>query len=141
LLLEPHVGLALDPEWRMKPHQRPGQVVGQVSAAEINEVSAWLSDLVVSNGLPEKMFIVHQFQTRMITDRDQLVDRPGLATIIHADGFGGRAIKLDTYRAIQVGPPFWNGFKLFIDEDTWMFRPADVLAFEGVPVPDLITYQ
>jgi len=141
LLLQPHVGLALDPEWRMTASQRPGQVVGSVTAAEINAVSEWLSDLVTDNGLPEKMFIVHQFQVRMIKNREQLVDRPGLATIIHADGFGGRAIKLQTYSIIQARRPFWNGFKLFIDEDTWMFQPADVLGFTTVPVPDLITYQ
>lgn len=141
LLLQPHVGLALDPEWRMGPTQRPGQVVGSVTAAEVNAVSEWLSDLVIDNGLPEKMFIVHQFQVRMITNREQLVDRPGLATIIHADGFGGRAIKLQTYTIIQARAPLWNGFKLFIDEDTAMFSPADVLGFTTVPVPDLITYQ
>ncbi len=141
LLLEPHVGLALDPEWRMGPTQRPGQTVGSVTAAEVNQVSEWLSDLVIQNDLPEKMFIVHQFQTRMIKNREDLIDRPGLATIIHADGFGGRAIKLQTYGILQVQEPFWNGFKLFIDEDTNIFRPADVLNFTTVPVPDLITYQ
>ncbi len=141
LLKEPHVGLALDPEWRMGPGQRPNQVVGSVTAAEVNRVSEWLSDLVIENDLPEKMFIVHQFQTRMIKNREDLVDRPGLATIIHADGFGGRAIKLQTYSLLQVDAPLWNGFKLFIDEDTNIFQPADVLAFDTVPVPDLITYQ
>ncbi|NNC80708.1 MAG: hypothetical protein HKN94_11225 [Acidimicrobiales bacterium] len=141
LLKQPHVGLALDPEWRMYGDQRPGQVVGSVTAEEINGVSAWLSELVLENDLPEKMFILHQFQTRMIKNRDAVIDRPGLATIIHADGFGGRAIKLTTYRIIQAEPPFWNGFKLFIDEDTRMFQPADVLNFTTVPVPDLITYQ
>ncbi len=141
LLKEPHVGLALDPEWRMAPGQRPGSTVGSVTAEEVNQVSKWLSDLVIANDLPEKMFIVHQFQTRMIKDRETMIDRPGLATIIHADGFGGRAIKLQTYGILQVDPPWWNGFKLFIDEDTRIFQPADVLAFDTVPVPDLITYQ
>ncbi len=141
LLLEPHVGVALDPEWRMGPTQRPGQTVGSVTAAEVNRVSEWLSDLVIENDLPEKLFIVHQFQSRMVKNREDLVDRPGLATIIHADGFGGRAIKLETYSIIQARPPFWNGFKLFIDEDTRMFLPHEVLAFDTVPVPDLITYQ
>ena len=112
-----------------------------MTAAEINGVSQWLSDLVIENDLPEKMFIVHQFQVRMIKNREDLVDRPGLATIIHADGFGGRAIKLQTYSIIQARPPYWNGFKLFIDEDTWMFQPRDVLGFTTVPVPDLVTYQ
>lgn len=141
LLLRPNVGLALDPEWRMGPTQRPGQTVGSVTAAEVNRVSKWLSDLVIENDLPEKMFIVHQFQSRMIKNRQDLVNRPGLATVIHADGFGGRAIKLQTYSIIKVGPPFYNGFKLFIDEDTRIFQPQEVLSFDTVPVPDLITYQ
>ena len=40
LLLEPHVGLALDPEWRLKPGQRHLKQVGSVTASEINDVSA-----------------------------------------------------------------------------------------------------
>ena len=141
LLKRPNVHLALDPEWRMEPWQRPGQTVGSVTAAEVNEVSAWLSNLVIENDLPEKMFILHQFQTRMIKNRDDLIDRPGLATVIHADGFGGRAIKQATYSIITVDAPFYNGFKLFIDEDTGIYQPSEVLQFSPNPVPDLITYQ
>jgi len=141
LLKRPNVGLALDPEWRMGPGQIPGQTVGQVSAAEVNQVSAWLSDLVLENDLPEKIFMVHQFQLRMITNREDLIDRPGLATVIHADGFGGREIKLVTYGLLQVEAPLYNGFKLFIDEDTRIFQPADVLNFQSHPVPDFISYQ
>lgn len=141
LLLRPNVHLALDPEWRMKPWQRPGQLVGSVEASEVNQVSAWLSNLTIENDLPEKMFILHQFQTRMIKNRDTLIDRPGLATVIHADGFGGRAIKQQTYSIIKVDPPFYNGFKLFIDEDTGIYQPSEVLQFSPNPVPDLVTYQ
>jgi len=99
------VGLALDPEWRMGPNERPGQSVGSVSAAELNRVSKWLNDLVIENELPQKLFIIHQFQSRMVRNRENLIDRPGLATIIHADGFGGRAIKRETYRIIQARAP------------------------------------
>lgn len=141
LLLRPNVHLALDPEWRMKPWQRPGQLVGSVEAAEVNQVGEWLSNLVIENDLPEKMFILHQFQTRMIKNRDDILDRPGLATVIHADGFGGRAIKQQTYSIIKVDPPFYNGFKLFIDEDTRIYQPSEVLQFSPNPVPDLVTYQ
>lgn len=141
LLKLPNVHLALDPEWRMRPGQRPGSAVGQVSAAEVNEVSKWLSDLTLENDLPEKMFIVHQFQLRMITNREDLIDRPGLATVIHADGFGGRAIKQVTYGLIKVDEPFYNGFKLFIDEDTGIYQPHEVIEFSPNPVPDLVTYQ
>ena len=141
LLKLPNVHLALDPEWRMEPWQRPGQVVGSVTAAEVNQVSEWLSNLTLQNDLPEKMFIVHQFQTRMIKNREDLIDRPGLATVIHADGFGGREIKQASYSLIKVEEPFYNGFKLFIDEDTRIYQPAEVLQFSTNPVPDLVTYQ
>jgi len=77
----------------------------------------------------------------MIKNREDLIPRPGLATVIHADGFGGRAIKQQTYSIIKVGPPFYNGFKLFIDEDTRMYQPSEVLQFSPNPVPDLVTYQ
>ena len=45
-LEDPWVGLALDPEWRMGPHQVPGRVIGSVGAVEVNRVSAWLAHLV-----------------------------------------------------------------------------------------------
>ena len=87
------------------------------------------------------MLILHQFQTRMIKNREDVIDRPGLATVIHADGFGGRAIKQQTYGILKVEEPFYNGFKLFIDEDTRIYQPSEVLQFSTNPVPDLITYQ
>lgn len=138
-LRQPDVGLALDSEWRMQPGQIPGQQIGSVDAAEVNEVSAWLADIVREERLPEKLFVLHQFTHSMITNRPAVVDQPGLATLFHIDGFGGRDIKLKKYDALKATPPFANGFKLFYDEDTDIFAPADVLAMS--PVPDLITYQ
>lgn len=137
LLREPDVGLALDPEWRMPEGEVPGGTIGTVDAAEINEVSAWLADIVAEENLPEKLFVLHIFVESMITNRDQVEDRPGLATLFHVDGFGGREIKLEKYE--QLRGPFATGFKLFLDEDTNLFEPDDVLAFDNPP--DLITYQ
>jgi hypothetical protein len=140
LLARPHVGLALDPEWRMGPTQVPAQVIGSVTAAEVNAVSAWLDDLVVRNGLPEKLFVVHQFRLDMIRDRASIVDRPNLAENLHADGFGTPSQKLDTWNAIRLGAPWTMGFKLFIDEDRPRMMTVDeVLALS--PDVRLITYQ
>lgn len=138
-LRQPDVHLALDPEWRVGPNSVPGQVVGQVSAAEVNSVADWLAAIVAEEKLPEKLFIVHQFQVRMITDRAALRDPAGLAVTIHMDGFGTRSQKLATYSFTQAAAPFHNGFKLFYDEDVNMFSPAETLGLS--PVPDLITYQ
>ncbi len=137
LLREPDVGLALDPEWRMAPGQIPGQVIGGVDAAEVNEVSAWLADIVAEERLPEKLFVIHRFTDSMVRDADQVEDRPGLATVFHVDGFGGRDVKLE--KLDQLRGPYWTGFKLFHDEDTDIFQPAEVLALPEPP--DLITYQ
>lgn len=138
-LRQPDVHLALDPEWRVGPNSVPGQVVGQVSAAEVNSVADWLAAIVAAEKLPEKLFVVHQFQVRMITDRAALRDRAGLAVTIHMDGFGTRSQKLATYSFTQAAAPFHNGFKLFYDEDVNMFSPAETLGLS--PAPDLVTYQ
>ena len=106
----------------MGPGQVPGQGVGQVDASEVNAVARWLSDLVLENDLPDKMLIVHQFQTRMVTNRHLLETHPGLLHIIHMDGFGPQYLKLQTYSYVHAVPPFYNGFKLFYDEDTRHLR-------------------
>lgn len=138
-LRQPDVGLALDPEWRMGPGEVPGQTIGSVDVTEVNEVSAWLSDIVEAENLPEKLFVVHQFVHDMITRRPALADREGLATVVHIDGFGTQDQKIEKYEALAAIPPFENGLKLFYDEDIDMFTPDEALALE--PSPDLITYQ
>ena len=138
-LRHPNVHAALDPEWHVGPGQIPGRVVGQVSAAEVNAVADYLASIVATEGLTEKLLVVHQFQERMLTERDQLREPPGVVLTIHMDGFGTRAQKLETYGIVAADPPLNNGFKLFYDEDVNIFRPTEVLALD--PVPDLITYQ
>lgn len=106
----------------------------------MNRVSAWLAELVREEALPQKLFVIHQFQLRMVTNRDHLQLRPELATVIQMDGQGSRAAKLDTYRALtRAAGPWQHGFKLFYDEDPDLFQPADVLGLS--PVPSFVSYQ
>jgi hypothetical protein len=140
-LRQPDVGLALDPEWSVQAPATPGGgTIGSIDAATINEVSEWLAGLVAEEGLPEKLFVIHQFTAAMVRDRDQVLERDGLATTFHIDGFGGRFAKRSKYEALRVEPPFANGFKLFYRQDTNLFSPAEVMS-ELVPAPDLVTYQ
>src|SRR5699024_5902442 len=44
-LRQPHVGLALDPEWNLGLDERHLVRVGSVSAEEVNDVIDWLADL------------------------------------------------------------------------------------------------
>jgi hypothetical protein len=139
LLRLPNVGLALDPEWHVGPNQVPARVIGSVDGSEVNAVSAWLDALVVANRLPEKLFVLHQFTDEMVRNREVIVDRPNLASVFHCDGFGGRQAKLGDLQRYCNDPPFYTGFKLFLDEDTNLFSPTEVLSL--VPRPNLVTYQ
>jgi hypothetical protein len=138
-LRDPWVGLALDPEWRMGPHGVPGRRTGSVSAGEVNRVSAWLDQLTASTGLPEKVFMVHQFRTDMIRHVDRIRDREHLALVQHVDGFGTRGQKLDTFHHVVRPGQFRLGFKLFYDEDVHRMRPAQVLAIR--PRVSFVSFQ
>ena len=85
--------------------------------------------------------VLHQFQERMVTNRDQLVSPPGIAFTIHMDGHGTREQKQDTYSYVHVDRPFHNAVKLFYDEDIDMYRPREILRGAFRPMPELITYQ
>ena len=103
-LRDPWVGLALDPEWRVAPGQRPGRVIGSVSALEINRTTRWLADLPARNQLPQKLLVLHQFRTSMIRDIERVRPRRGLAMVQHIDGFGTRREKRATYAAVAGTP-------------------------------------
>ena len=125
-LREPHVGLALDPEWRMGPRQVPGREIGSVGAREVNRTSAWLESLRARHDLPQKLFVLHQFRPDMVRDIATVARRPGLAMVQHVDGFGTPAQKRATYAHVARPGRFTMGFKLFYDEDVRRMSAADV---------------
>ncbi|WP_222706512.1 hypothetical protein [Aeromicrobium terrae] len=142
LLREPHVGLALDPEWRLKKEQKPLQQIGSVSIGEVNRTSDWLARLTRKYRLPQKAFVLHQFSTSMIRNRSRLVTtHPELATVVHVDGQGTQGEKMGTWKAIRRGLPdgVAFGWKNFYDEDKPIRSPRKTWAVR--PRPDLITYQ
>jgi hypothetical protein len=142
LLKQPHVGLALDPEWRLKPGQRHMVQIGSVSAAEINKTADWLAELTRKNRLPQKVLMLHQFRLDMITNRATVrTNYDELRVVIHADGFGTAGQKFDTWNAMHVNPPrdVWWGWKNFYDEDQPTFTPRQTLAVK--PAPIFVSYQ
>ena len=127
----PHVGLALDPEWRLKPHQVHLAQIGTVDAAEINQVVDWLAGIVREETLPQKLLIVHQFRLAMITNREQIATPPELAVLIHMDGQGSLAAKYNTWNSLTGradADRFYWGWKNFYDEDLPTATPEQVLA-------------
>ncbi|MFO7779315.1 MAG: hypothetical protein R6V28_13285, partial [Nitriliruptoraceae bacterium] len=141
LLREPHVGLALDPEWRLEPDEFHLEQIGSVAAAEVQEVADWLAELTREQRLPEKLLVLHQFRFSMLPDRDTIVAPPELAVVVHMDGQGPIENKYETYDAITAGVEdrwLW-GWKNFYDEDSPTPTPAQVLELD--PLPVLVTYQ
>jgi hypothetical protein len=139
-LLEPDVGIALDPEWHIGSDEVPGQRIGSVSAREVNEVATYVSDLVGKHDLPEKLFVVHQFTNGMIRGKARVRRLPGLAVTMNVDGFGNPANKVSKYRDFTSdGTHFYDGFKLFFEEDTDLMSHRAVLALR--PPPDLVVYE
>ncbi|PWJ52566.1 hypothetical protein SAMN06264364_11960 [Quadrisphaera granulorum] len=142
LLALPGVGLALDPEWRLAPGQQHLDQIGSVSAAEVDETSAWLAQLVRERQLPQKVFLLHQFRTSMVTGRASLdTSHDELVFVVHADGAGAPGEKEATYRALQAGAPqgvVW-GWKNFYDEDSPTFTPQQTVAEQ--PSPVFVSYQ
>ena len=126
----PHVGLALDPEWRLKPDQVHLRQVGTVDAAEINQVVDWLAGIVREEALPQKLLIVHQFRFSMITNRELIETPPELAVLIHMDGQGSLGAKYNTWNTLTGeadADRFYWGWKNFYDEDSPLATPEQVL--------------
>ena len=143
LLRHPAVGLALDPEWRLKPNQKHLSSIGQVGVDEVNAVTAWLADLVRTHKLPPKVLTLHQFQNRMIVGRHRLdTSRDEVQHLVHVDGQGSQGAKQATWRAIREGLPArtWLGWKNFVDEDVPMLTPAQTVA-QVKPTPHFVSYQ
>lgn len=142
LLTEPHVGLALDPEWRLKKGQLPLRQIGSVGIEEVNGVIDWLADLTRSGDLPQKVLVLHQFRQSMIVDRSEVdTSRDEVAVVIHADGNGVPSEKQATWNALLQNPPqgVWWAWKNFYDEDSPTFTPAQTMAQQ--PAPVLVSYQ
>lgn len=138
-LVQPDVGLALDSEWSMNRGDVPGKTIGHTTAASVNDVSRYLTQLVATHRLPQKLLAIHLFSPEMVSDAGAIAARAGLAITFHIDGFGARAAKRGHFRSLRRSLPFFNGFKLFFQQDIDMLSAADVMHLH--PPPNLITYE
>jgi hypothetical protein len=141
LLYNPHVHLALDPEFFMvEEGEIPGERLGTISIYQINLIQAQLSYIALEIGL-NRVLIIHQFEDEMLPNKEQLVDYPYVDLVIDADGFGGKWSKVKDYEQYVGEPGFeYGGIKIFLRED-----PLPLLSLEEVfwldPLPAIIIYQ
>ena len=140
LLYEKHVHLALDPEFAMNAWQVPGANIGQLYAAQVNEIQARLNAIGAEIGL-SRVLILHQFSPTMLPDKALIEDYPYVELLIDGDGVGSPGAKVRNYTNYAAEPAFeFGGFKLFpTDGDYPVMTPEEVMNLE--PQPVLIIYQ
>ena len=142
LLAMPNVGLALDPEWKLQPHQLPLRQIGSVSIGEVNSVVRWLAGLTAELHLPQKLLVLHQFRLSMIQDEQDLdTHNDDLSIVVHMDGQGRQGEKQETWNAVTGAAPrgVFFGWKNFLTKDQPMLIPQGTMA--KVPAPVMISYQ
>jgi len=140
-IAQPHVHLAIDPEFHLRPpEEMGGEWIGQVTAAEVTEAQNWLVGISEQYNVPPKTLIVHQFHHSMIEQKDEIQPVPGVQLVIDMDGFGPPDLKRQTYQVVITEEPIeYNGIKLFYGQDDPLMTPEEVLALD--PSPDLMIYQ
>lgn len=141
----PQVHLGIDPEFSMKDGQAPGKVVGYFDAEDINYTTEYLAKLVKENNLPPKVLILHRFTQRMVRDYKNIITRPEVQIVVHMDGWGEPAKKINTYRQFVYREPVeFTGFKIFYKNDlkpanSRLMKPEDLLKLK--PAPVYVQYQ
>lgn len=141
----PNVHIGIDPEFSMKTGHAPGKVVGSYDAADINYVTDYLARIVRENNLPPKIFVVHRFTQKGVTNYKNIKTRPEVQIVMHMDGWGEPARKVNTYKAyIHKEPVQFTGFKIFYKNDSIrskarLMTPQELLRLK--PRPVYIQYQ
>ena len=83
-------GSALDPEWRLRPSEKPLAPDRARRHRRGQRVGAWLAGLVREHDLPPKVLTLHQFSRSMVRDRERLdTSLDEVQWLVHADGQGG----------------------------------------------------
>ena len=139
-LKRPNVHLALDPEFTMRPTEKPGEVIGTHDAEEVNVAIDMLAELVSAENLPPKVLLVHRFTERMLTNYRKIKADSRVQVAVVMDGFGAPPLKIDHYNAFVANQRVqYTGIKLFYKQDKPLMSPKDVVDLE--PTPDVIIYQ
>ena len=137
-LEQPHVHVALDPEYAVAEGQIPCENLGSLDAADVNAAQAVLQNFLEERNLPNKILIVHQFSRDMLTRPELIEDYPRVKFVIDMDGIGPPDIKRATYHRLTASAEY-AGIKLFfhLDEPNHLMSEQEVLQLK----PDVIIYQ
>lgn len=141
----PNVHIGIDPEFAMKSAHVPGQAVGVYDASDINYVTNYMARIVRENNLPPKILVVHRFTQGGVTNYRNIKTIPEVQIVMHMDGWGEPARKINTYKTyIHREPVQFTGFKIFYKNDVIrskarLMTPEELLNLK--PRPVYIQYQ
>lgn len=141
----PNVHIGIDPEFAMKSAHVPGQAVGVYDASDINFVTNYMAKIVRENNLPPKILVVHRFTQGGVTNYKNIKTIPEVQIVMHMDGWGEPARKINTYKSyIHREPVQFTGFKIFYKNDVIrskarLMTPEELLNLK--PRPVYIQYQ
>lgn len=135
---EPDVDVAIDAEWNVGRHGTPGQTVGSISAAKLNEASIEIQSIIRRQHLSQKLMIVHEFRTGSIKHDRDVKRRKQVDVTFNFDGIGSPSAKKSGYRQLSTRRLF-NGFSLFYKLDSNLMGPKPVMKLD--PKPDYVMYQ
>lgn len=147
-----NVHLAIDPEFAMVVEGQavPGNPIGYVTAAQVNDVQHAIADYLQTNALPgPRVLLVHQFLANMIVDKDQLDGSiPEVALTLSVDGFGSPWAKITKYNGFVDGATPFVAFKLFYGWDAPLLTEEQALGAQAYgpdlaieTAPNMIIYQ
>jgi hypothetical protein len=146
-LARPNVHLGVDPEFYMHYEREgvlPSKKVGQMDAADVNYVTRTLAKLVEEKHLPPKVFVVHRWTRKMVSNASKIALDPRVQIVMDMDGWGPPWLKFDSYRDYEVAEPVqYTGFKVFFHHDMRkgdaLLTPRELLRLQ--PRPLYIQYQ
>src|SRR5699024_407202 len=139
-LKEEHVHLAIDTEYSVGEGQIPGEDLGHVEGADIQEAVEYVDKIVEKNNLPDKMVLVHQFGNGIVKNKENIKPTKHVQVPLNYDGFSDVSIKLIEYGTIVKDQPIqYGGYKVFHKNDKPVLQPKDVLKLD--PAPAIVNYQ
>ena len=147
------VELALDTEFHF-PNTPQGYAdaegypccLGWMNASEVNWAIGELAQISLQKHLPRKVLIVHEWNSAVLPDKDNIKINPDVSLVLQSDGFGYAGNKLGDYQYfVQQDLLEYGGYKLFFTYpggtsfDTPLQSPSDVMSI--FPQPLFISYQ
>lgn len=139
-LSQPHVHLAIDPEFDVERTEIPTQDIGSTTAADITWVQDFLANIVLESAIPPKILIVHQWEEGMIVNRTLLRPVRGVQLVISVSIWGGIEEKQTTYTTLIADNPVeFGGIMISSARDDEVMIPNDVVNLPRAP--EIVIYH